>query len=83
VYIEISYEKGNPVAINNKRMSPAKLLSRLNSIAGETGIGRADIVENRYVGIKSRGVYETPGGTVLHLAHRAIESLVLDREVCI
>ncbi len=81
VYIEISYEKGNPVAINNKRMSPAKLLSRLNSIAGETGIGRADIVENRYVGIKSRGVYETPGGTVLHLAHRAIESLVLDREV--
>ena len=81
VYIEISYEKGNPVAINNERMSPAKLLGRLNSIAGETGIGRVDIVENRYVGIKSRGVYETPGGTVLHLAHRAIESLVLDREV--
>jgi argininosuccinate synthase len=81
VYIEISYDRGNPVAINNKRISPAKLLSRLNSIAGQNGIGRVDLVENRYVGIKSRGVYETPGGTVLHLAHRAIESLVLDREV--
>lgn len=81
VYIEIGYDKGNPVAINNKRMSPAKLLSALNSIAGENGIGRVDIVENRYVGIKSRGVYETPGGTVLHSAHRAVESLVLDREV--
>lgn len=62
VYLEISYEKGNPVAINNKRMSPARLLSRLNSVAGENGIGRIDMVENRYVGIKSRGVYETPGG---------------------
>jgi argininosuccinate synthase len=81
VYIEISYEKGNPVALNNKRMSPARLLSRLNNIAGENGIGRADIVENRYVGMKSRGVYETPGGTVLHVAHRAIESIILDREV--
>jgi argininosuccinate synthase len=81
VYIEISYEKGDPVAINNKRMSPANLLGKLNSIAGENGIGRVDIVENRYVGIKSRGVYETPGGTVLHLAHRAIESIVLDREI--
>jgi argininosuccinate synthase len=81
VYIEISYDRGNPVAINNKRISPAKLLGRLNSIAGQNGIGRVDLVENRYVGIKSRGVYETPGGTVLHLAHRAIESLVLDREV--
>ena len=81
VNIEISYEKGNPVALNNKRMSPARLLSRLNTIAGENGIGRVDIVENRYVGIKSRGVYETPGGTVLHVAHRAIESIVLDREV--
>ncbi len=81
VYIEISYEKGDPVAINNEIMSPATLLERLNSIAGENGIGRIDIVENRYVGIKSRGVYETPGGTVLHLAHRAIESITLDREI--
>ena len=81
VYLEISYEKGNPVAINNKRMSPAKLLSRLNSVAGENGIGRIDMVENRYVGIKSRGVYETPGGTVLHSAHKAAESIILDREI--
>ena len=81
LYIEISYEKGNPVAINNKRFSPGKLLYILNAFAGENGVGRVDIVENRYVGIKSRGVYETPGGTVLHLAHRAIESLTLDREV--
>jgi argininosuccinate synthase len=81
IYIEISYKKGNPVALNNKRMSPAKLLGKLNSIAGQNGIGRVDIVENRYVGIKSRGVYETPGGTVLHLAHRALESIVLDREI--
>ncbi len=80
-YIEISYEKGNPLAINGKKMSPAKLLEKLNSIAGKNGIGRVDIVENRYVGMKSRGVYETPGGTVLHTAHRAIESLTLDREV--
>ena len=80
-YIEISYKKGDPVAINNKRMPPAKLLGRLNSIAGKNGIGRIDIVENRYVGIKSRGVYETPGGTVLHSAHRAIESIILDREI--
>jgi argininosuccinate synthase len=81
VYIEISYERGDPVLINNEQMSPAGLLMRLNSIAGENGIGRIDIVENRYVGIKSRGVYETPGGTVLHLAHRAIESIILDREI--
>ncbi len=80
-YIEISYENGDPVAINNDYMSPANLLGRLNFIAGENGIGRVDIVENRYVGIKSRGVYETPGGTVLHLAHKAIESIILDREV--
>jgi argininosuccinate synthase len=79
--VSISYEKGNPVALNNQRMSPARLLYRLNAIAGENGIGRVDVVENRYVGIKSRGVYETPGGTVLHAAHRALESIVLDREV--
>ncbi|MEW6416919.1 MAG: argininosuccinate synthase [Nitrospirota bacterium] len=81
VYVEISYEKGDAVSINNERMSPAGLLIRLNSIAGENGIGRVDIVENRYVGIKSRGVYETPGGTVLHSAHRAVESIILDREI--
>jgi len=80
-YVTIAYEKGNPVTLNNKRMSPARLLGRLNAIAGGYGIGRVDIVENRYVGIKSRGVYETPGGTVLHAAHRALESIVLDREV--
>lgn len=80
-YIEITYEKGNPVAIDNKRLSAAKLLEKLNSIAGSHGIGRVDIVENRYVGIKSRGVYETPGGTVLHIAHRAVESITLDREI--
>lgn len=80
-YIEIDYEKGNPVAVNGKSMSPAKLLEDLNSIAGANGIGRIDIVENRYVGMKARGVYETPGGTVLHIAHRAIESITLDREV--
>jgi argininosuccinate synthase len=80
-YIEIYYEKGNPVAVNGKPMSPAKLLEELNSIAGDNGIGRIDIVENRYVGMKARGVYETPGGTVLHIAHRAVESITLDREV--
>jgi len=81
IYIEISYEKGNPVAINNERLSPATLLGKLNRLAGKRGIGRIDMVENRYVGIKSRGVYETPGGTVLHIAHKALESLTLDREV--
>lgn len=81
VYIDISYEEGNPVALNGEIMSPATLLANLNSIAGEHGVGRVDIVENRYVGMKSRGVYETPGGTVLHIAHRAVESLTLDREI--
>lgn len=80
-YIDISYKNGNPSALNGKAMTPAKLLEALNSIAGENGIGRVDIVENRYVGMKSRGVYETPGGTVLHTAHRAVESITLDREV--
>lgn len=80
-YINISYDKGNPVAVDDKRMSPSRLLDRLNAIAGGHGIGRVDTVENRYVGIKSRGVYETPGGTVLHSAHRALESIVLDREI--
>lgn len=81
VYIEIEYERGNPVALNNQRVSGVKLLNRLNKTAGENGIGRVDIVENRYVGIKSRGVYETPGGTVLHIAHKAIESITMDREL--
>lgn len=80
-YIEIGYKKGDPVSINGAELKPAKLLEKLNTIAGKNGIGRIDIVENRYVGIKSRGVYETPGGTVLHIAHRAVESLTLDREV--
>lgn len=79
--IEISYEKGDPVAVNGERMSPATLLERLNEYGGDNAIGRIDIVENRFVGMKSRGVYETPGGTILHEAHRAIESITLDREV--
>jgi argininosuccinate synthase len=80
-YIEIGYEGGNPVSINGKRARPARLLERLNAVAGANGIGRLDMVENRFVGMKSRGVYETPGGTLLHAAHRAVESLTLDREV--
>jgi len=80
-YIELTFKAGNPVALNGKTMSPARLLETLNSVAGTNGIGRVDIVENRYVGMKSRGVYETPGGTLLHIAHRAMESLTLDREV--
>ena len=79
--IEIQYEAGNPIAVNGKKLSPAKLLERLNQYGGENGIGRIDIVENRFVGMKSRGIYETPGGTILHQAHRAIESITLDREV--
>ena len=79
--VEIEYERGDPVAVDGKRLSPAKLLAQLNRLGGEHGIGRVDLVENRYVGMKSRGVYETPGGTILHVAHRALESLTLDREV--
>jgi len=78
--IEISFEQGDPVAIDGRRLSPAELLAELNRIGGANGIGRSDIVENRYVGMKSRGCYETPGGTILLKAHRAIESLTLDRE---
>ncbi len=78
--IEIDFKQGDPVALNGKKLSPANLLAELNKVAGKNGIGRLDIVENRYVGIKSRGVYETPGGTVLQEAHRAIESITLDRE---
>jgi argininosuccinate synthase len=80
-YVEIEYERGNPVAVDGIRLSPAKLLDRMNRVAGENGIGRVDMVENRYVGMKSRGVYETPGGTVLWVAHRAVETITMDREV--
>lgn len=80
-YVEIDFARGVPVAVNGRKMGPAKLLLHLNRIGGLHGIGRVDLVENRYVGIKSRGVYETPGGTILHVAHRAVESITLDREV--
>jgi argininosuccinate synthase len=81
IYIEIDFKKGNPVAVDGKKMSPARLVEHLNRIAGANGIGRVDMVENRFVGMKSRGVYETPGGTVLWAAHRAVESITMDREV--
>ncbi len=80
-YIELEYQRGDIVAIDGKRMSSAEVLAQLNRVAGDNGIGRADIVENRYVGMKSRGCYETPAGTVMLKAHRAIESLTLDREL--
>ena len=78
-YIEMEFEKGDAVAIDGVRMSPATLLTKLNELGKANGIGRLDLVENRFVGMKSRGVYETPGGTILHVAHRGIESLTLDR----
>ncbi len=81
VYVEIDMEAGDPVAVDGQRLGPVALLERLNRLGAEHGIGRVDLVENRYVGMKSRGVYETPGGTILHAAHRALESLGLDREV--
>ncbi len=80
-YLELTYQKGDIVAINGKKMSPAQVMEYLNKVGGENGIGRLDIVENRYVGMKSRGCYETPAGTIMLPAHRAIESLTLDREV--
>ncbi len=80
-YVEIEYAAGNPVAINGERLSPAALIERANQIGGRHGVGRVDMVENRYVGIKSRGVYETPGVTILLHGHRAVEQLALDREV--
>jgi argininosuccinate synthase len=80
-YVEVEYRAGDPVAINGKNYSPATLLAEANRIAGAHGVGRVDLVENRYVGMKSRGVYETPGGTLLHAAHRAVESITMDREV--
>jgi argininosuccinate synthase len=78
-YVEIEFKSGDPIAIDSKKLSPATLLTRLNELGGAHGVGRLDMVENRFVGMKSRGVYETPGGTILHAAHRGIESLCLDR----
>jgi argininosuccinate synthase len=80
-YIELEYNKGDIVAVNGKKLSPARVLAELNRLGGKHGIGRLDLVENRYVGMKSRGCYETPGGTIMLKAHRAIESICLDREV--
>lgn len=80
-YIDIDFEKGVPIKVGGEDLSPAKLLYKLNEIGGRNGVGRVDVVENRFVGIKSRGVYETPGGTILHVAHRAVESITMDREV--
>ena len=79
-FVTINFKNGDPFGINGKKMSPAKLLTKLNDLAGKNGIGRVDLVENRFLGIKSRGVYETPGGTLLINAHRAIESVTLDKE---
>jgi len=79
--VTIGFESGDPVSVNGERLAPVDLLKRLNEIGGKHGIGRVDIVENRFVGMKSRGVYETPGGTLMYHAHRAVESLTLDREV--
>jgi argininosuccinate synthase len=80
-YLEVAFHEGNPVALNGKLLGPTALLAEANRLGGLHGIGRVDLVEDRYVGMKSRGVYETPGGTLLHKAHRAVESLTLDREV--
>ena len=81
-YLDIEFSKGDPVAINGEKLSPAELLTRLNKDGGENGIGRLDLVENRSIGMKSRGIYETPGGTILLEAHRGIEQITLDREAC-
>ena len=80
-YVEIDFERGNPVAVDGKPLACADLLATLNELGGANGIGRVDLVENRFVGIKSRGVYETPGGTILRMAHQAVESITIDREV--
>jgi len=80
-YVELDFTDGNCVAVNGQRLSPAKILLALNKLGGKHGIGRVDLVENRFVGMKSRGVYETPGGTILHFAHRQVETLTMDREV--
>jgi len=78
--VKITFKNSDPVAVNGKKLNPEKLLNRLNLLAGKNGVGRVDLVENRFIGIKSRGVYETPGGTLLYVAHRAIESVTLDKE---
>jgi len=80
-YTELDFEGGSPVAIDGEKMAPVQLVTRLNELGGANGIGRLDLVENRFVGMKSRGVYETPGGTVLHIAHRDLETITMDREV--
>jgi len=80
-YIEIEFKEGNPVAVDGESMTPAKILEYLNVLGGGNGIGRVDMVENRYVGMKSRGIYETPGGTIIRVAHMAMESITIDREV--
>src|SRR5205814_2815458 len=80
-YLELSFEAGEPVKINGESFGPVEILSRLNHVGGRHGIGRVDLVENRFVGMKSRGVYETPGVTILQTAHRALESITMDREV--
>ena len=80
-YVEMAFEHGTPVAIDGKRLGPVEMMTRLNTLGGANGIGRLDMVENRFVGMKSRGVYETPGGTILRVAHRDLETITLDREV--
>lgn len=80
-WVTVGFEQGNPISVNGEAMEPVELLTKLNEIAGRHGVGRVDIVENRFLGMKSRGVYETPGGTLLHHAHRAVESITLDRQV--
>ncbi|OGC09779.1 argininosuccinate synthase, partial [candidate division WOR-1 bacterium RIFOXYA2_FULL_37_7] len=79
-YVEVGFVKGEPVSVNGKKLSPVSLIKELNKIGGRNGIGRVDIVENRLVGMKSRGVYETPGGTILYAAHQALESITIDRD---
>ena len=79
-YVTIGFKNGDPITVNGKKLSPGNLLQKLNIVAGKNGIGRVDLVENRFIGIKSRGIYETPGGTLLMTAHRAIESVTLDKE---
>jgi argininosuccinate synthase len=78
-YIQIDFERGDPISVNGEKLSPARLLGKLNDYGRENGIGRLDLVENRFVGMKSRGMYETPGGTILYYAHRGVESIALDR----
>lgn len=80
-YVEIDFERGTPVAVDGQKLAPVALLERVNQLGGKHGVGRVDLVENRYVGMKSRGVYETPGGTILHAAHRGVEQITMDREV--